>query len=61
MNLLESRSYLCPYCGEENEALIDRSIPQQSYIEDCTVCCRPITLQISCNPQIQLIAIRDDE
>ncbi|WP_414630414.1 CPXCG motif-containing cysteine-rich protein [Candidatus Thiodiazotropha endoloripes] len=61
MNLLESRTYHCPYCGEENEALVDRSLPEQSYIEDCSVCCRPITLQVTCEPQIRLIAKRDDE
>ncbi|MCG7983314.1 MAG: CPXCG motif-containing cysteine-rich protein [Candidatus Thiodiazotropha lotti] len=59
--MLESRTYHCPYCGEKIEALVDRSIPEQSYIEDCTVCCRPITLQISCEPRIRLIVKRDDE
>lgn len=36
----------CPYCGEAVEILIDASIPSQSYIEDCQVCCRPITLSV---------------
>ncbi|MEO6800326.1 MAG: CPXCG motif-containing cysteine-rich protein [Rhodanobacter sp.] len=36
----------CPYCGESIEILIDASIPEQQYIEDCQVCCRPITLNI---------------
>jgi hypothetical protein len=33
---------LCPYCGEPIQLLIDCSIPEQDYIEDCQVCCRPI-------------------
>jgi hypothetical protein len=37
----------CPYCGETIEILVDASIPSQQYIEDCQVCCRPITLRIS--------------
>ncbi|MEO8778430.1 MAG: CPXCG motif-containing cysteine-rich protein [Rhodanobacter sp.] len=37
----------CPYCGESIEILIDASIPEQQYIEDCQVCCRPITLSVS--------------
>lgn len=37
----------CPYCGEPIEILIDASIPDQQYIEDCQVCCRPITLTVS--------------
>ena len=32
----------CPYCGEPIQLLVDCSIPQQEYIEDCSVCCRPI-------------------
>ncbi|MEO8809425.1 MAG: CPXCG motif-containing cysteine-rich protein [Rhodanobacter sp.] len=36
----------CPYCGESIELLVDVSIPDQQYIEDCQVCCRPITLTI---------------
>jgi hypothetical protein len=33
---------LCPYCGEPIQLLVDCSIPQQEYIEDCSVCCQPI-------------------
>jgi cysteine-rich CPXCG protein len=36
----------CPYCGESIEILVDESAGDQSYIEDCQVCCRPITLSI---------------
>lgn len=34
----------CPYCGEQIEVVIDCSIRRQDYIEDCRVCCRPISL-----------------
>lgn len=40
----------CPYCGEQIEILVDASIPEQQYIEDCQVCCRPITLTVSIGP-----------
>jgi len=36
----------CPYCGEVIEVLIDSSIEQQEYIEDCQVCCRPIVFKV---------------
>lgn len=36
----------CPYCGEPIDILLDASIPSQCYIEDCQVCCRPITLNV---------------
>ncbi|MBK52406.1 MAG: hypothetical protein CMQ45_08490 [Gammaproteobacteria bacterium] len=39
------RTY-CPYCGEHIELLIDTSITEQEYVEDCEVCCRPIV--VSC-------------
>jgi hypothetical protein len=27
--------------------LVDGSLPQQTYVEDCEVCCRPIVLDVS--------------
>jgi transcription elongation factor Elf1 len=39
----------CPFCGEAIGVLLDLSSGEQSYIEDCQVCCQPmqISLQIS--------------
>ena len=34
--------FQCPYCWEEISMLLDTSITQQTYIEDCEVCCNPI-------------------
>ncbi len=42
MNSLSAKKIDCPYCGESIEVLIDCSISEQDYIEDCQVCCRPI-------------------
>ena len=36
----------CPYCGESISVLVDDSLPEQNYIEDCQVCCRPIVLDV---------------
>ena len=36
----------CPYCGESISVLVDDSLPAQSYIEDCQVCCRPIVMDV---------------
>ncbi len=36
----------CPYCGEPIELLVDTSVEQQDYIEDCSVCCRPMELSV---------------
>ncbi|MEE9407476.1 MAG: CPXCG motif-containing cysteine-rich protein [Polaribacter sp.] len=34
--------FQCPHCWEEISMLFDTSIRQQTYIEDCEVCCNPI-------------------
>ena len=34
----------CPYCGESITIVVDDSVPEQTYIEDCEVCCRPIVM-----------------
>jgi Cysteine-rich CPXCG len=40
--------FQCAGCGEWNESLVDTSAgAQQSYVEDCQVCCRPNVLHIT--------------
>lgn len=34
--------FQCPYCWETISMLLDSSVTQQTYIEDCEVCCNPI-------------------
>jgi hypothetical protein len=52
----------CPYCGESIEIVIDGSLEQQSYIEDCFVCCRPIELSVTVTgEEVTVDAKRDDE
>ncbi len=36
----------CPYCGEDISMLLDPSVSQQQYIEDCEVCCNPIDIRL---------------
>lgn len=38
----------CPYCGEEvSLGVEDRGPAQETYVEDCPVCCRPWTVTVS--------------
>ena len=37
----------CPYCGERFEVVVDPSVEDQEYIEDCWVCCQPIVMSVS--------------
>lgn len=43
------RHFPCPYCGERISMLLDLSVGNQQYVEDCEVCCRPIV--IHCNAE----------
>jgi len=62
MELLE-RKITCPYCGEDIDVLIDDSSSSQDYFEDCSVCCRPIRVQVSVDFEgdCQVTILRDDE
>lgn len=37
----------CPYCGETFVTYVDVSVGDQRYIEDCAVCCQPVTMAIT--------------
>ena len=47
MNELVQCTVQCPYCWELIEVLIDGSVNEQAYIEDCQVCCRPINISVN--------------
>lgn len=42
-----SAEVMCPHCGETITLLLDLSVESQSYIEDCSVCCQPMTVSYS--------------
>lgn len=43
---LQQSEGVCPWCGESISLLIDGSVEQQHYVEDCFVCCRPIEVTV---------------
>lgn len=45
--MLEEIDVECPYCGETFTALVDASEGDSRYIQDCEVCCSPITFAVS--------------
>ena len=49
MRSLSEEPIQCPYCGEPISVVVDHSVGEQEYIEDCQVCCRPLVLNISIN------------
>ncbi|WP_028081010.1 CPXCG motif-containing cysteine-rich protein [Solimonas soli] len=45
--MLDEVSVVCPACWEEIVLEIDRSAgDEQVYSEDCSVCCRPMTVHV---------------
>lgn len=39
--------YACAVCGSQNETMVDVSAGvDQSFVEDCVVCCRPNVLRL---------------
>lgn len=44
MNLLRGYQATCPHCWESIDLTLDLSVPEQSYIEDCPVCCKPMAV-----------------
>lgn len=60
MELTVETEITCPHCGETFPLQIDTSEREQSLIEDCTVCCRPIALIIQCLPG-EVVSISEGE
>jgi len=43
---LAEKKITCPYCAEVLTVMVDTSLSEQSYTEDCQVCCQPIVMDI---------------
>jgi hypothetical protein len=52
---MEEYFYDCPYCFSEVSILIDTTLNEQEYIEDCERCCNPIDFRftLDANSEIQ--------
>ena len=46
---MDEHFFQCPYCWEEISMLLDTTVSNQVYIEDCEVCCNPIEV----NPRFE--------
>lgn len=62
MTFLLSREVNCPYCWESFEILIDPSVDEQDYIEDCEICCRPIRFLVRVEgDEVYVDALHEDD
>lgn len=60
---LETAHLQCPCCWETIEVLADCSVAEQEYVEDCSVCCRPIVITVVCRDSelVELSGRSEDE
>ena len=64
MAVLDSCRIQCPYCGEVVDLSVDSDDAGAQYIEDCSVCCRPMTVQVVVSADKSTLSVtvkRDDE
>lgn len=61
MNCLEDYRVSCPYCGENFDVVVDCSLDDQCYVEDCAVCCQPVVLSIRLEGGLEVVATREND
>jgi hypothetical protein len=62
MNLLQDHEATCPHCWETISLTLDLSVPEQSYIEDCPVCCKPMLVSYSAaDGEIDLLSVESSD
>jgi len=50
---------LCPWCGERLDTRIDVTAGEGAFIEDCEVCCRPMTVTVrTCSGEMDSVQVQ---
>lgn len=44
---MEEQFFQCPYCWQSISVLLDPSVAEQTFVEDCEVCCQPIEITVT--------------
>jgi len=45
VNSTAEHFFQCPYCWQEISMVLDLSVAEQAYVEDCEGCCAPISIR----------------
>ena len=61
MALLEPVTVQCPCCWEMIEVVVDASEAGEQYVEDCSVCCRPLVLTTGMDENGALTVVAEAE
>ena len=51
--------FTCPYCWQKISMVLDLSVKEQEYIEDCEVCCQPVQIRYAAE-DFELISFEAD-
>ncbi len=51
---MEEQFFQCPYCWQHISILLDPSVDDQTFIEDCEVCCQPIEVNVGFDQQVMV-------
>ena len=59
--LVTESALTCPWCGESTEVEVEPDLAEQEYIEDCQVCCHPIRVVVTLDPETgELLGLSGD-
>jgi hypothetical protein len=47
MEPVQTANLQCPYCWEQIEIVVDCTVIEQEYVEDCGVCCSPVVISVT--------------
>ena len=47
--------FTCPYCWQQISMVLDTSVENQTYVEDCEVCCQPIEITYDISDQGEVV------
>ncbi len=47
MNVADETDVQCPYCGSVFTIALESFEERQEFVEDCAVCCRPISIVVT--------------
>lgn len=61
MHLQDEHPVQCPYCGEAVTLLVDHTGGDQTYIEDCFVCCRPMVVLVHAGPSTVDVRVQRED
>lgn len=51
----------CPYCGEPTGIHPDADVGHEEFVEDCTVCCRPIQIRVDWDGERPILSAQRED